>query len=60
MLADGWMRELRLAAGLSLASVGERMGVSAACVSRWETGRRRPTAAKQAEFARACGKGWMW
>jgi len=42
MLADGTARRLRLAAGLRLADVAEVCGVNASCVSRWESGRRRP------------------
>lgn len=38
------LRAARGRAGLSLAALGERMGVSAATLSRWETGRGTPTA----------------
>jgi AcrR family transcriptional regulator/DNA-binding XRE family transcriptional regulator len=38
------LRAARGRAGLSLVALGERMGVSAATLSRWETGRGTPTA----------------
>jgi len=39
---SGRARELRLAARLSLAEMAGAVGVSAATVSRWECGQRRP------------------
>ena len=38
------LRAARTRAGLSLTELGERVGVSAATLSRWETGRGTPTA----------------
>jgi transcriptional regulator with XRE-family HTH domain len=42
MLTDGTAREIRKAAGLTLADVGSVIGVEEITVYRWETGRRTP------------------
>ena len=38
----GRAEQIRTAAGLSQAEVASALGVSAACISRWESGDRRP------------------
>ena len=50
------MRELREAAGLSLADVAERTGMDKAFLSRLETGRGNPTLDTLARYAAALGK----
>ena len=50
------MRELREAAGLSLAAVAERAGMDKAFVSRLETGQGNPTIDTLARYAAAIGK----
>ncbi len=39
---NGYGRDVRIAVGLSLADVAGAIGVSAATVYRWETGKYRP------------------
>ncbi len=39
----GDARRLRLAAGLAQTEVARSLGVAPSCLSRWESGRRRPT-----------------
>jgi ribosome-binding protein aMBF1 (putative translation factor) len=50
------LRELREAAGLSLADVAERTGMDKAFVSRLELGRGNPTVDTLARYAAALGK----
>ena len=50
------MRELREAAGLSLADVAEQTGMDKAFVSRLETGQGNPTVETLARYAAALGK----
>jgi ribosome-binding protein aMBF1 (putative translation factor) len=50
------MRELREAAGLSLADVAERTGMDKGFVSRLETGQGNPTVDTLARYAAALGK----
>src|SRR5262249_49709730 len=50
------MRELREAAGLSLADMAERTGMDKAFVSRLETGQGNPTVDTLARYAAALGK----
>jgi DNA-binding XRE family transcriptional regulator len=50
------MRELREAAGLSLADVAERAGMDKAFISRLETGQGNPTVDTLARYAAAIGK----
>ena|SRR5438309_641235 len=50
------MRELREAAGLSLADVAERAGMDKAFVSRLETGQGNPTVDTLTRYAAAIGK----
>jgi ribosome-binding protein aMBF1 (putative translation factor) len=50
------MRELREAAGLSLADVADRAGMDKAFVSRLETGQGNPTVDTLARYAAAIGK----
>ena len=45
MTVGAELRAARARAGMSLAELGERVGVSAATLSRWETGRGTPTEA---------------
>ena len=42
LASTGGARALRMGAGLSLREVADELGVSAAAVSRWERGLRRP------------------
>lgn len=46
------LRALRMAAGLTAADLAELVGVSAACVSYWESGRFRPNTANARALAR--------
>jgi transcriptional regulator with XRE-family HTH domain len=48
-------REMRLKAGLSVAQVMEKMGVSRAAVCQWETGIYTPRADKLPEIAKLYG-----
>jgi transcriptional regulator with XRE-family HTH domain len=50
-LADGTARRLREAAGLSLADVARPAGVTAATISRWESGTRTPRAEQALRYA---------
>lgn len=53
------IRKLRLGLGMSLADFAERLGVTVAAVSRWETGNRHPryeTLEKLNEIARGAGR----
>jgi transcriptional regulator with XRE-family HTH domain len=50
------LRELREAAGLSLADVAERTGMDKGFVSRLETGQGNPTVDTLARYAAALGK----
>jgi ribosome-binding protein aMBF1 (putative translation factor) len=50
------MRELREAAGLSLADMADRTGMDKAFVSRLETGQGNPTVDTLARYAAALGK----
>jgi len=52
LAADGSARYARIRAGLSLAEVGEAVGVSAATVCRWELGQRRPVGRAALAYAR--------
>ena len=49
---SGGARARRQQAGLSLAEVGRAVGASAAAVSRWENGQRRPTGGAALAYAR--------
>jgi transcriptional regulator with XRE-family HTH domain len=50
--ASGRATRLRLTAGLSQAELAAAIGVSAATVSRWESGDRRPHGATAVAYAR--------
>lgn len=56
VLENGWLRMLREAAGLTQSEVAARLGVTKGCVSRWESGETAPTATRQLQYARACGR----
>jgi DNA-binding XRE family transcriptional regulator len=47
---SGKAREIRVAAGLSLADVGRAVGVSAPCIALWETGQRIPRSAAALKY----------
>lgn len=49
--SDGTGRAIRQAAGLSLAEVGDAIGVDASTVWRWEDGRTRPRGERGARWA---------
>lgn len=48
----GRARRLREAAGLAQTEVARHIGVTPSCVSRWESGRRRPAGDAAVEWAR--------
>ncbi len=50
-LADGTARGLRERAGLSLSDVAGPAGVTAATISRWESGRRAPRLPQALRYA---------
>lgn len=52
LAGSGAARSRRRRSGLSLAEVGRVVGASAAAVSRWERGQRRPTGAAALAYAR--------
>jgi DNA-binding transcriptional regulator YiaG len=49
---SGRARQLREEAGVSQAEVAAAVGVTRACVSRWEAGARKPTGAAAQRYAR--------
>lgn len=49
------IRPRRIAAGLSLETLGARLGVTRQCVSRWETGAAVPSAGDLPQIAGALG-----
>jgi transcriptional regulator with XRE-family HTH domain len=49
---NGAGRALRLAAGLTQAEIAAAVGVSAACISRWESGSRTPRGGAAARYGR--------
>lgn len=49
---SGEARDRRHRSGLSLGEVGRTVGASAAAISRWENGKRRPTGAPALVYAR--------
>ena len=49
---SGRAARIRLAAGLSQGEVAATLGVTPACVSRWEAGARRPRGAAAVEYGR--------
>lgn len=51
--ASGRAARLRELSGLSQAEIAELVGVTAACVSRWEAGDRRPTGKQALNYGRA-------
>ena len=46
-------RAIRQRAGLSLDQLAKTVGVSRACLSKWETGKRYPSPAYRVQYARA-------
>jgi DNA-binding transcriptional regulator YiaG len=54
MVRDGRGRAVREQAGLSLRDVAQAVGVDAATLSRWETGRSMPRRAAAARWVEAC------
>jgi transcriptional regulator with XRE-family HTH domain len=48
-----YLRDARLARGLSVAEVAERVGVTSPCVYFWEMGRTRPRAANLTALCKA-------
>jgi transcriptional regulator with XRE-family HTH domain len=52
----GAARSLRLEAGLSLAEIGDAVGVTAPTVFRWETGERRPHGQAAIRYADLLGE----
>jgi len=54
MIADR-IRQARLAAGLTLAALGERVGVSHTAIQKYEKGLLTPSSAQLLKIARACG-----
>jgi DNA-binding transcriptional regulator YiaG len=56
MAANGRAREIREEARLTQGLVGETVGVTAACVSFWEAGKRRPRGAPALRWARLLRK----
>jgi DNA-binding transcriptional regulator YiaG len=46
-------REIRKRAGLSLDQLAKAVGVSRACLSKWERGKRYPSPAYRVQYARA-------
>jgi transcriptional regulator with XRE-family HTH domain len=51
IVASGAGRMIRIAAGVSLAEVGEVCGVDRSAVCRWESGYRRPTGEHAVAYA---------
>lgn len=49
---SGRARRLREEAGISQAEVAAAVGVTRACVSRWEAGARKPTGSAAQRYAR--------
>ena len=49
-------RALRNEAGLTLAEVGDRCGVTRSAVSRWERGLRNPRGTNRVEYAKFLGE----
>lgn len=49
------IHQARLAAGLTLDALGERLGVTKAAIQKYEKGRATPDSAKLLAIARACG-----
>jgi Zn-dependent peptidase ImmA (M78 family)/DNA-binding XRE family transcriptional regulator len=54
MIADR-IRQARLAAGLTLAALGEQVGVSHTAIQKYEKGLLTPSSAQLLKLARACG-----
>jgi DNA-binding transcriptional regulator YiaG len=52
LVANGEARQIRVDCRLSLAEMAAPIGVSAAAVSRWETGQRRPSGRPAIAYAR--------
>jgi transcriptional regulator with XRE-family HTH domain len=53
------MRQVRIAAGLSLRGVAKRLGVSAPYVSDLELGRRNWSPRRIEDFEKACDPAWV-
>lgn len=49
---SGRAARLRSAAGLSQREVARAVGVTAGCITRWESGERRPTGQMAVEYGR--------
>ncbi len=54
MISDR-IRQARLAAGLTLADLGEKVGVSCTTIQKYEKGLMTPSSSQLLKLARACG-----